>query len=66
MSKRNKKANEKGTYALCITAGVVVGLGLGPMLDNVLLSVLIGAALGIGAGYYFNNRKPPQPKPKRH
>ena len=37
MSKKNKKKAEQGTYALCITAGLIVGLGLGPLMGNVII-----------------------------
>ncbi len=55
MSKKNKNAAQ-GTYALCITAGTVIGFGLGALLGNVLVPLLLGAAVGWGAGFYFNSR----------
>jgi F0F1-type ATP synthase assembly protein I len=59
MSKRKAKKNsERGTYALCITTGVIlVGLGLGPLLGNVLASSAIGVLVGVAAGYFIINRK---------
>lgn len=56
MSKKSKKHSQQGTYALCITAGLIVGIGLGPVFDNVLITGLVGAAIGAGAGYFINQR----------
>ncbi len=56
--KKAKKIAERGTYALCITTGlIVIGLGLGPLLDNVLASSVVGIVLGGISGYIINNRK---------
>ena len=56
--KKAKKKSEQGTYALCITTGlIVVGLGLGPLLGNVLISSVVGVLAGGVAGYLINNRK---------
>lgn len=57
MSNKNRRSAERGTWALCITVGLIVGLGLGPMLGNVLISIIVGGILGAGAGYYFTHRK---------
>jgi len=57
--KKAKKNSERGTYALCITTGLIlVGLGLGPLLGSVLASSAIGVAVGGVAAYLINNRKP--------
>ena len=61
--KKAKKNSEQGTYALCITTGlIVVGLGLGPLLGNVLVSSVVGLLTGGIAGYLINNRKPGRKK----
>lgn len=57
MSKKSKRQAKRGTFALCITAGVVVGVGLGPFVGNMLLSVVIFGLLGIAAGWIFTHRK---------
>ena len=56
MSKKSKKQAKRGTFALCITAGLVVGVGLGPFVGNMLLSVVIFGLLGSGAGWVFTHR----------
>ena len=56
--KKAKKNSEQGTYALCITTGLIlVGLGLAPFLGNLLASSAIGVLTGGGVGYFINNRK---------
>jgi len=56
--KKAKKKSEQGTYALCITTGlIVVGLGLAPLVGNLLASSAIGVLAGGIAGYLINNRK---------
>jgi membrane protein DedA with SNARE-associated domain len=57
MSKKSKKSADQGTYALCITAGLILGVGLGPAFSSVLITAIIGGLLGAGAGYFFNHRK---------
>ena len=59
MSKKKAKKNSKqGTYALCITTGLIlVGLGLAPLMGNVLASSVVGVLTGAGIGYLINNRK---------
>ena len=63
MSKKSKRSSEQGTYALCITAGLMVGIGLGPVLESVLFSALAGILLGTVAAYCFNLQTG---KKKRH
>ena len=57
MSKKKKnKQSKQGTFALCITAGLILGLGLGPAFDNVLLSTVAGAALGLVAAVLITRK----------
>lgn len=59
-TKPSKKANKnaiQGTYALCITAGIMVGIGIGPLMGSVPLTALAGGALGAAAGYGFTRNK---------
>ncbi len=57
MSKKAKKSAVQGTYALCITVGLIVGVGLGPMLGSVLITTILGGVVGAGAGYFFSHLK---------
>jgi hypothetical protein len=57
MSKRRKKQSVQGTYALCVTIGLMTGLGFGPYFGNVLLSILGGGLLGYGTSYWFIHLK---------
>ncbi|MBL4572464.1 MAG: hypothetical protein JKY86_05245 [Gammaproteobacteria bacterium] len=55
--KKARKNSEQGTYALCITTGlIVIGLGLGPLL-GMLASSAIGGTIGGVAAYLIINRK---------
>jgi len=58
MSKRTKqKTAEQGTYALCITIGLFLGIGLGAIVNNLLIYTIAGAVVGGGVAYYFNHLK---------
>ncbi len=60
MSRKSKKRQaSRGTLALCITAGLIVGVGLGPFVGSVLLSMVIFGLLGVAAGLYFTHRPKP-------
>jgi len=56
MSRKSKKQAKQGTLALCITAGLIVGVGLGPFVDNMLISIIIFGLLGIAAGMVFTRK----------
>ena len=56
MSKKSKKQAKQGTLALCITAGLIVGVGLGPFVGNMLISVVIFGLLGVAAGMVFTRK----------
>lgn len=63
MSKKSKqKQAEQGTYALCITIGLIIGVGLGAIVDNLIILTIAGAIAGTVAGYAFNHMK----RPSRH
>lgn len=58
MSKKTKaKQAEQGTYALCITIGLILGFGLGAMSSNIIVFTPVGALVGAAAGYLFNHMK---------
>ncbi len=56
MSRKSKKQAKQGTLALCITAGLIVGVGLGPFVDNMLISIVIFGLIGIAAGMVFTRK----------
>ncbi|MEQ8955205.1 MAG: hypothetical protein RL120_13820 [Gammaproteobacteria bacterium] len=53
MSKKSRKQAQQGTIALCVTAGLILGIGFGAILGNVLVTAVLGMILGTAAGYYF-------------
>ena len=55
MSRKSKKQSIKGTYALCVTAGLILGLGLGPAFGNVLAASLAGGILGAVTAYVLTH-----------
>lgn len=58
MSKKmKKKSAEQGTYALCITIGLIIGVGFGALADNLLILTVTGAAAGAAIAYYVNRSK---------
>ena len=63
MSRKSRKSEKaqrqasRGTIALCVTAGLIVGLGLGRFTGSILLSMAIAGLLGLAAGLYFTRGK---------
>ena len=68
MSRKKKKrqASAAEVYALCITVGLIVGLGLAPMMDNVLLTTAIGGIGGALAAFLINRKSPRQQQRRHH
>lgn len=63
--KKNKRqATAAEVYALCITVGLIIGLGLTPLMGNLLIMLAVGAAAG-GLSAYLLTRNAPRP-PHRH
>lgn len=61
MSKSSKKkaANAvRGTWALCITAGLMLGLGMAPIIGSLPIGLLTGILGGTLAGYLFTSKRP--------
>lgn len=56
-NKKKAKSADQGTWALCITTGLIIGVGLGPIMGNLLLTAIVGAGIGAGFGYYFTHQK---------
>ncbi len=58
MSKKDKKkAAERGTYALYMTAGLILGIGLGAILNSLLITTILGIVTGAGTAYFFSHQK---------
>lgn len=57
MSRKNKKSAAAGNYALCITVGLIVGVGLIPMVGNFALTIPLGGIGGAIAGYLINRKQ---------
>ena len=59
--KKNKRqATAAEVYALCITVGLIIGLGLTPLMGNLLIMLATGAAAG-GLSAYLLTRNKPRP-----
>ena len=56
MSKKQKQSARVGTYALCITIGFIIGIGLAPVVDNLPVTLLAGTAAGALAGWQIDKR----------
>jgi len=65
MTKKKKQSSSAGLYAMCITAGLIVGVGLAPVLGNFLIMVSIGGIAGVVAAFVID-KKSPKPKRKHH
>ena len=58
MSKKKAKKNSmQGTYALCLSSGLILGFGLGAIMGSVLVSTVSGVLVGGVAGYLINHPK---------
>ncbi len=56
MSRKSKKQARQGTLALCITVGLIVGVGLGRFVGSMLMSTVIFGLLGLAAGMIFTRK----------
>ncbi len=57
MSRKNKKSSAAGNYALCITIGLIIGVGLIPMVGNFAITIPLGGVCGALAAYLFNKKR---------
>ena len=65
--KKKQQPSTAGVYALCITVGVIVGLGLAPIMNgSMLVMILIGAGAGAITGYILTRNKPKHPGKHHH
>lgn len=55
-TKTSRKVKPVSVMALCATAGLFLGFGLGALMDNLLLITALGLLAGVATGYYFDTR----------
>ena len=48
---------QQGNLVMCITAGVFLGIGLGPLFNSMLIGLATGTTLGLAAGLWFSRKK---------
>lgn len=53
---RNKKLKPTSLIGMCATIGFFLGIGLGALMNNVLLVTLLGTLLGAGVGFQVDRR----------
>ena len=56
MSRKSKKVKATSLLPMCAAGGVFIGLGLGAIMDNVLLVMLVCVLIGAGAGYAIDRK----------
>jgi hypothetical protein len=64
--KKKKDTSSAGVYALCITVGIIVGLGLTPLMGNLLVMIAIGGAAGAVVAYLINKNAPKRSHKRHH
>ena len=65
MSKKKQTSSTAGLYALCITVGVIIGLGLTPVMGNFLVMIVLGGLSGTAVAFFIG-KNTPKPKRKHH
>jgi hypothetical protein len=56
MPRKSKKIKATSVLPMCATVGFFIGIGLGALLNNVLLLLFIGVAAGSAAGYAIDRK----------
>jgi hypothetical protein len=56
MPRKAKKVKATSVLPMCATVGFFIGIGLGALLNNVLLLLFVGIAAGSAAGYAIDRR----------
>jgi F0F1-type ATP synthase assembly protein I len=56
MSRKSKKVKATSLLPMCAAGGVFIGLGLGALMDNVPLVMLVCVLIGVGAGYAIDKK----------
>lgn len=58
--KKKQQASASGVYALCVTVGLIIGLGLTPLMGNLPIMVVVGAVAGVIAAFLITRKRPAQ------
>lgn len=56
MAKKGKKLKATSVLPLAATGGFLIGIGLGALMGNALVVMLIGVAVGCGIGYSVDRK----------
>jgi hypothetical protein len=56
MTRKSKKVKATSLLPMCAAGGVFIGLGLGAIMDNVLLVMLVCVLIGAGTGYAIDRK----------
>lgn len=56
MTRKSKKVKATSLLPMCAAGGIFIGLGLGALMDNVLLVMLVCVVIGAGAGYAIDRK----------
>lgn len=54
--KTSRRVKPVSVMALCATAGLFLGFGLGALMDSVLPITALGLLAGVATGYYFDRK----------
>ncbi len=56
MSRKSKEVKATSLLPMCAAGGVFIGLGLGALMDNLALVLVICAVVGAGVGYAIDRK----------
>lgn len=56
MSRKSKKVKATSLLPMFAAGGVFIGLGLGALMDNLMLVLVICAVIGAGVGYAIDRK----------
>ena len=56
MAKKGRKVKATSVMAMCVIVGFFIGVGLGALMDRLLLVMLLGTVAGAALGWYLDRR----------